>query len=105
MGKAAENGRKVSQETLGFIYAGTLYTNRNLLPCNYTAALTWLRKAGAENCSMRAKFTLGQLYYEGQGIVRDYGEANAQVKLAGMYYKGEGVVKDRVQAFMWIILP
>ena len=61
MREAAENGRKDSQETLGFIYAGTLYTDRDLVPRDYAVALTWLRKAAAQNCSMRAHFTLGQL--------------------------------------------
>jgi TPR repeat protein len=125
MREAAENGRKGSQEALGFIYAGTLYTDHNLVPRDYTVALTWLRKAAAQNCSMRAHFTLGQLYYEGKGTARNYGEANrwfrkvatsradpeyrtwaidAQLKLADMCYKGEGVPRDRVQAFMWVTI-
>jgi TPR repeat protein len=122
--EAAENGRKDSQETLGFIYAGTLYTHRNLAPRNYAAALTWLRKAAAQNCSARAQFTLGQLYYEGLGIARDYGEASrwfrkaaassdddrafvidAQLQLACIYYNGGGgLARDRVQGFMWLAI-
>jgi TPR repeat protein len=123
MREAAENGRKRSQETLGFIYAGTLYRDHNLVPLNYAAALTWLRKAAAQNCSTRAQFTLGQLYYEGLGTAQDYGQASrwfrkaaaasddrvfaidAQLQLACIYCNGgEGLARDRVQAFMWLAI-
>jgi TPR repeat protein len=121
MHEAAEKGRKESQATLGLIYAGTYAPG--LLPRNYAAALAWLRKAAAQNCSTRAQFTLGQLYYEGQGTAQDYAEASrwfrkaaaasddrvfaidAQLQLASIYRNGgEGLARDRVQAFMWLAI-
>ena len=57
------------------------------------------------------------MYYKGQGIAQDYGEARkwyrmaaeqrnveAQFNLGVMYEEGRGVAQDRVRAHMWFNL-
>jgi TPR repeat protein len=64
-----------------------------------------------------AQNNLGLMYYNGQGVPQDYGEAarwyllaaeqgnaTAQSNLGSMYYGGLGVPQDYVQAYMWVSL-
>jgi TPR repeat protein len=64
-----------------------------------------------------AQLNVGIMYYSGQGVPQDYGEAakwyrlaaergnpTAQSNLASMYYSGQGVPQDYVQAYMWVDL-
>ena len=64
-----------------------------------------------------AQGNLGFMYYSGQGVPQDYGEAakwyrlaaeqgnaTAQSNLGSMYYSGQGVPQDYVQAYMWVNL-
>ena len=64
-----------------------------------------------------AQGNLGFMYYSGQGVPQDYGEAakwyrlaaeqgnpTAQSNLGSMYYSGQGVPQDYVQAYMWVDL-
>ena len=57
------------------------------------------------------------MYYNGQGVQRDYAEAAkwarraaeqgyapAQADLGVMYWNGQGVPQDAVLAYMWLIL-
>ena len=66
---------------------------------------------------MRAQTSLGGMYYNGQGVQRDYAEAAkwvrkaaerdyapAQVDLGVMYWNGQGVPQDAVLAYMWLNL-
>ena len=61
-----------------------------------------------------AQMRLGGMYYKGEGVTKDYGQAvnwfrkaaeqgsaAAQINLAAMYYHGEGVVQNYDQAFKW----
>jgi TPR repeat protein len=62
-----------------------------------------------------AQTMLGAMYYDGEGVRKDYHEAvkwfrlavskkeipAVQVMLAQMYYRGEGVPKDYHEAFKW----
>ena len=61
-----------------------------------------------------AQFNLGSMYYQGEGVPKDYkqayawftkaaeqGDAGAQFNLGFMYNKGEGVPKDYKQAIYW----
>ena len=61
-----------------------------------------------------AQLKLGLIYYHGEGVATDYGQAfswyreaaeqgnaDAQWRLGVMYYKGEGVTKDYGQAINW----
>ena len=62
----------------------------------------------------KAQFSLGKMYYEGQGVHQDYAEAArwylkaaeqgypaAQNNLGTMYAKGQGVRQDYTQAVQW----
>ena len=64
-----------------------------------------------------AQRNVGIMYYSGQGVPQDYGEAakwyrlaaeqgnaTAQSNLASMYFSGVGVPQDYVQAYMWVSL-
>ena len=64
-----------------------------------------------------AQLNVGIMYYSGQGVPQDYGEAakwyrlaaeqgnpTAQSNLGSMYYSGQGVPQDYVQAYMWVDL-
>ena len=79
---------------------------------DYTAALTWFRKA-AEQGAVIAEFSLGLMYYDGLGVKQDYiealkwyrkaadrGNAQALYNLGVMYFNGQGVQKNHVQAYM-----
>jgi TPR repeat protein len=54
-----------------------MYATGRGVPKDYTAALSWYRKAA------------------------DQGDASAQNNLGSMYAAGRGVPQDHVQAFMW----
>ena len=68
----------------------------------------------AEKGDAKAQFTLGNCYYLGQGVTKDYVEAvkwyrkaaeqnnaDAQANLGLCYYNGDGVAKDQVEAVKW----
>jgi TPR repeat protein len=74
-------------------------------------AMRWFQKAGHEPT---AEFGIGNLYFLGHGVTRDYAEAlewfqkaadqglsQSQDHLAVMYFLGNGVPQDYVQAYMW----
>lgn len=61
-----------------------------------------------------SQYNLGQMYREGQGVVKDYSEAakwyklaavqglpNAQYNLGQMYIKGQGVLEDYSEGAKW----
>ena len=75
--------------------------------------MTELRRA-AEQGAAAAQFNLGGLYYYGEGVPQDYGEAvrwyrlaadqghaGAQASLGVMYAGGWGVPQDDIAAHMW----
>ena len=80
---------------------------------DYTTALqewTPLAEAGDTN----AKYNLGLMYYNGQGVPQDYkealkwytlaaeqGHARAQASLAVLYSFGDGVLENKIMAHMW----
>jgi len=83
---------------------------------DYDTALKELRPL-AEQGHASAQFTLGSMFFKGQGVPKDYQEAfrwyrlaaeqgneAAQGKLGTMYYLGQGVPKDYVLAHMWVNL-
>jgi len=66
----------------------------------------WFLKA-AEQGDAEAQKNLGRMYFKGEGVTRDYAEAEkwyrksaeqgnsiAQKNLGMMYFKGEGVTQD-----------
>jgi len=63
----------------------------------------------------RAQYSLGSLYFYGQGVSQDYatarqwwekaaaqGHAKAQVSLGMLYVEGQGVPQDYVRVYMWL---
>ena len=68
----------------------------------------------AEQGNAKAQFSLGKMYYEGQGVRQDYAEAvqwyrkaaeqgyaEAQFNLGNMYADGQGARQDYAQAVHW----
>lgn len=73
-----------------------------------------LAKANAG--SPEAQYQLGNVYYLGDGVRRDYaqakfwfrkgaeqGDPNSQFMLGGLYHFGQGVQQDNAQAFAWVM--
>ena len=78
--------------------------------------MRWFRLAAVKG-NASAQSNLGVMYYKGQGIAQDFGEAlkwyrlaaeqrnpEAQFNLGVMYEEGRGVAPDRVRAHMWFNL-
>ena len=68
----------------------------------------------AEQGDADAQFNLGSMYYQGEGVPKDYkqaiywytkaaeqGDDEAQFNLGLMYYEGQGVPKDYIQTYAW----
>jgi len=79
----------------------------------YNNAIKWFRKAADQGHS-GAQVALGDMYYKGEGVAKDYAEAvkwfrkaaeqgnsYAQFSLGWMYAKGGGVAKDEAEAVKW----
>jgi hypothetical protein len=71
--------------------------------------------AKAEAGGAEAQYQLGKAYYSGDGVRRDYsqaefwwhkaavqGDPDAQFMLGGLYHFGQGVPQDSAQAFAWV---
>ncbi len=91
---------------------GYLY-GKCLISQNQEKAYQWYRKS-AENGDVYAQNNLGWMYYNGNGVDKDYteavkwfrkaadqGSAYAQNYLGSMYWNGYGVDKDYTQAVKW----
>jgi TPR repeat protein len=104
--RAAELGHIEARFTIG-----GWYRERKEVPLDYRKATYWLEaavKQGSEN----AQGILGQMYYEGQGVERDYVRAFQllrdaahveffvweQFLVATMYFQGRGVAQDLDEA-------
>lgn len=83
---------------------------------NYETALREWRPL-AERGDRRAQYQLGILYYRGEGVFQDYGQAakwfrraaergdpDAQFNLALLYLDGKGLPQDLVRAHLWFDL-
>jgi uncharacterized protein len=79
----------------------------------YKTAVAKFTKA-ANKGDVKAQHMLGEMHYEGRGVLQDYkqamswyrkaadqGYANAQTNLGAMYFYGEGVPLDYKQAMSW----
>lgn len=71
--------------------------------------------AKAQEGDLDAQYNLGIIYYNGQGVPKDYkealnwflqasqqGDADAQYNLGIMYGRGEGVAKNREESIKWL---
>ena len=83
---------------------------------DYSTALADFRLA-AQQGDADAQYSLGVMYYYGQGVPPDYaralkwyrlaaqqGNADAQVRLGVMYGTGQGIPQDNVEAYKWVAL-
>jgi hypothetical protein len=74
-----------------------------------------LSRLSAEQGVAEAQYKMGNFYYTGKGVPRDYKEAvkwyrlaaeqgfaKAQTSLGGMYFDGLGVTQDHALAYMWL---
>ncbi len=96
-----------------YVYAGLDEGLRAYKRGDYVTALKEL-ELSAEQGDARAQYNLGSMYYNGEGITRNYkeafkwfrkaseqGNASAQYKLGVMYYEGKGVTRDEMEALKW----
>jgi TPR repeat protein len=80
---------------------------------DYAQAMIWYRKA-ADQGNAEARFNIGELYLNAQGVTQDYaeamrwfrkaadqGSADAQANIGSMYESGEGVPQDHAEAMRW----
>lgn len=80
-------------------------------------AIKWLTSAAKGNTDEDALYTLGNIYYIGDGIEKDYQKAlnyfilaakqwnsSAQDRLGDMYRYGHGVPQDNITAYAWYSL-
>ena len=108
LGIMYENGRGVSQD-----YAKAAEWFRKSAEQGNANAVEWYRKS-AEQGNMTAQYNLGEMYYYGRGVSRDYvkaaewyrksaeqGDADAQYNLGRMYKIGKGVSLDWNKAVEW----
>jgi TPR repeat protein len=74
-------------------------------------------QAAADQGDAEAQYSLGQLYYNGEGVAKndvmafkyyqlaaDQGDAGAQYILGIMFARGDGVAKNDVIAYKWALL-
>lgn len=106
--------------TLGFAggaLAGPLEdADAALMRGDFAAALGFLRPLAEQN-DTDAQISLGNMYFEGNGVplntaeavrwytlAADRGNANAQMTLGFLYQYGDAVPQDYVQAYKWFAL-
>ena len=105
----AEEGKLWAQLQLGIKYLQGL----DGFDKNVAEGVRYIRMA-AEGGYVEAKYCLGTVYHDGEGVSQDYnialdwlrqaadeGNAFAQYRMGGMYYHGEGVDKDYKEALTW----
>ena len=105
----AEEGKVWAQLQLGGRYLHGVHG----FDKNVAEGVRYIRMA-AEGGGVEAKYSLGIMYHEGEGVSQDYnialdwfrqaadeGHAFAQFTLGIMYYNGEGVDKDYKEALIW----
>ena len=102
--KSVENGCYEAYE-----WISDWYSDNN----NIDEAIKW-HKAGAKHGDSSSQLVLGEMYFEGKDVKKDYkeaakwylkaaeqGDADAQYNLALMYENGNGVLKDPNTAIEW----
>ncbi|MBE9591321.1 sel1 repeat family protein [Moraxella sp. K127] len=83
------------------------------LEADYKKAVEWYTKSANQGYA-KAQYSLGAMYYTGQGVPQDYakafelftksanqGYAEAEYNLGVMYYNGQGVKQDYTKALEW----
>jgi TPR repeat protein len=90
-----------------------MYTEGTIVPKNLPLAFLLTQKAAKKKLAS-AQYNLGVMYYNGQGVKKDFHQASkaytkaaeqnyalAQFNLALMYYEGKGVEKSVEKSFIW----
>jgi len=110
---ASKQGDACSQHTLGVLYKHGFSDQT----ADIKEAVKWLIKSADQGYDM-AQEELFEMYYDGDGVPKDYEKAikwikeiakndkhnsGAQYQLAMMYENGEGVTKDYKQMIKWLI--
>lgn len=103
----AELGDSNAQDKLGDM----LRENRN-----YSEAMKWYLKAAKQKCAY-SQYSLGNMYFYGEGVMPDYQEAEkwlslaseqgyavAQKVLSDLYYDGTGVIQNYKEAYYWALI-
>jgi TPR repeat protein len=75
--KADDQGLAAAEHNLGLMYVAG-----QSVPQDYTAAVTWFRKAAEQQGHTAAQFNLGSMYFNGQGALQDYVLAHMWSNLA-----------------------
>ncbi len=113
-----EKGRGVEQsdeQAVGWLIKATHHDNANVEFSNGNEAVLLLVKLADQKSNVRAQYTLGRMYHEGQGGVAqnnkqavywwnkaaNQNHAIAQFSLGRMYYQGLGVAQSDEQAVLW----
>lgn len=78
------------------------------------ANLVLMEREMKNSTDSKAQTRIGMMYYDGDGVAKDYsqalkwfrlaagkGDSNAQEKIGLIYVSGNGVIQDFVQAHMW----
>jgi TPR repeat protein len=82
--RAAKQGFAPAQFNIGFLLLhGASNGTKNGIRANPKAAARWLKKAADQNVS-DAQFLLCQLFHQGRGVPRSYGEATALCRKAAL---------------------
>ncbi len=108
--KASKQGHTGSMFNIAYLYEH----GDGGIEKNQVEAVKWLKLA-ANNGNVAAQNNLGDKYYKGDGVKRDYKEAtkwyalaiksnmlNPYVSLGKMFFNGEGVAKDHKTAYILI---
>jgi len=107
----AQSGNRLAQFTVGLTYETGTNSIKKEDP---TRALIWYRRAAENGGYAHEQFNLGQCYYKGNGVEKNYfeaaswfrkaaeqGYAPAQFMLGWMYENGEGLERDYTEAINW----
>ena len=113
--KQSEQGNSFVQFLLAkqYLDGNTFYNTKSIIVQDYKKALNLFQKLAKQN-NIEAQYTLGQMYYDGNGVTKDYieavkwweisadkGESLSQDALAEAYYNGKGVEKNYILAYKW----
>ncbi len=110
--QAAEEENHYAQKIMGDIY----YLGwKNALQQDHEEAVRWYKEAAVQG-NIEAKYNLGVLYEQGQGVPIDFerarkwflsaardGHVDAQYNVANMYSKGAGGPKNQNAAAKWYL--
>lgn len=112
--KAANSGHVQADGELKKLYKKIIIESTTVADDDDNTDVLEYRRKAALNGDVSLQLQLGNAYYKGDGVARNYteayswyskaaenGNADAQAKLAWMYYKGYGTKKSKSSAIVW----